>query len=502
MAPVLDVERKSETSMEISTSKEIGTFVINPEEQHVGCASNYADNTLDMEVFPVEQSVALVETEDMELNITECTNSGDTEPVIAQLQDETESSSSFGDTDSGTENGSSLSDAEVESRFVGCETSLRFDGCGQQFQLRKKKLTAHWRKFIRPLMWRCKWIELKIKNLQSQARKYDREIAKYDQRKPFKQENISIDGIGAKSLPYSNQTQTNKLMKRKKRKRIEDTVNVGSYMAQHNLFSYYENQKSPVDNNYDNPVVMTDDRDIHKVDEFGVRGDWSSFRHRDAENSLEEALWKLEVVQTQIRRLRTRVDKVVVENAGKFSEGQLSLLFSCDDALTSAAQNPASPSSSKNRMPVDSRNSESQHLGDVNKGEVAMPESAVSSHGEVAPLLDMTERGDCHQTRSLLPNTEDVLINIPAHEKIHNVEKVIIQPKEKPLVEVEMEELEGTTSLPVPEAGMPLNISLPQENSPLESHSASKIDAPRYKKKRGKRKAGTGKWSRKSLRVT
>ncbi|KAK6920369.1 hypothetical protein RJ641_016273 [Dillenia turbinata] len=500
MAPVLNVERKSETSIEVSNSKETGMFVDNPEEQHVGCVSSYADSTFDMEVLPVEQSVAPVETVDMELNVTECTNSGDNGPVTAQLQDETESSSSFGDTDSGIENGSSPSDAEAESRFVGCETSLPFDGCGQQFQLRKKKLTAHWRKFIRPLMWRCKWIEVKIKSLQSQARKYDREIAKYDQGKLFKQE--TIDGIGAKSLPYPNQTQTNKLMKRKKRKRIEDTVNVGSYMAQHNLFSYYENQKLPVDNNYDNPVVMSDDQDIHKVDEFGVRGDWSSFRHRDADNSLEEALWRLEVLQRQIRSLRNRVDKIVVENAAKFSEDQLSLLFSCDDALTNVAQNPASPSSNENRMPVDSRNSESQHLGNVSKGEVAMPESAVSSHGEVTLLPDMTEGGDCHQTGSLLPDAEDVPINFPACEKTHNVEKVIIQPKEKPLVEVEMKELEGTTPIPVPEAGMPGNTSLPRENSPLQLHSPSKINAPKCKKKRGQRKAGTGKWSRKSLRVT
>lgn len=83
-------------------------------------------------------------------------------------------------------------------------------------------------------MWRCKWIELQIKELQSQALKYDRELAVYDQRK----QNFTIEGFDAKSLPFSRQLR-NKVMTRKKRKRVEETVDVTSYMSQHNLFSYY-----------------------------------------------------------------------------------------------------------------------------------------------------------------------------------------------------------------------------------------------------------------------
>lgn len=100
-------------------------------------------------------------------------------------------------------------------------------------------MTVHWRKFIRPLMWRCKWIELQIKELQSQALKYDNELAVYDQRKQLEFQNFTLDDIDAKSLPFSSQILRKKVMKRKKRKRVEETIDITTYMSQHNLFSYY-----------------------------------------------------------------------------------------------------------------------------------------------------------------------------------------------------------------------------------------------------------------------
>lgn len=88
-------------------------------------------------------------------------------------------------------------------------------------------------------MWRCKWIELQIKELQARALKYDRELAEYEQRKQHDFENVTLEDIDAKSLPFSSQILRNKVMKRKKRKRDEETIDITPYMSQHNLFSYY-----------------------------------------------------------------------------------------------------------------------------------------------------------------------------------------------------------------------------------------------------------------------
>lgn len=100
-------------------------------------------------------------------------------------------------------------------------------------------MTSHWREFICPLLWRFKWIELQIKELQSQALKYDGELAEYDERKQFEFERITSEGFDAKSLPFSSQFQRTKAMKRKKRQRVEDTIDTATYMSHHNLFSYY-----------------------------------------------------------------------------------------------------------------------------------------------------------------------------------------------------------------------------------------------------------------------
>lgn len=88
-------------------------------------------------------------------------------------------------------------------------------------------------------MWRCKWIELQIKELQSQALKYDRKLANNDERKQSEFECSKLEGIDAKSLPYSSQIFRSKVMKRKKRKRLESTIDIASYMSRHNLFSYF-----------------------------------------------------------------------------------------------------------------------------------------------------------------------------------------------------------------------------------------------------------------------
>lgn len=117
-----------------------------------------------------------------------------------------------------------------------CHMHLIFSCC---WYSRKKRLTSHWRTFIQPLMWRCKWVELQIKKFQSQAKKYDTKLAEMNQRKLCRLENLKSEGIGGKSLPFSNNCRREKVMQRKKRKRVEDTMDAATYMSHHNMFSYY-----------------------------------------------------------------------------------------------------------------------------------------------------------------------------------------------------------------------------------------------------------------------
>lgn len=88
-------------------------------------------------------------------------------------------------------------------------------------------------------MWRCKWAELKIREFKSQAAKYSQLLAAYDRRKQLELDQFNSDGCDSRSLPFSNPNYRMKAMKRRKRRRIEDTINVTSYMLNHNLFSYF-----------------------------------------------------------------------------------------------------------------------------------------------------------------------------------------------------------------------------------------------------------------------
>lgn len=106
---------------------------------------------------------------------------------------------------------------------------------------RKKKLTSHWRRFIRPLMWRCKWTELRIKELESQALHYGRELAAHYIRKKNQLElgQFDLKNLGSRSVPFSSQSSRKRAVKRRKRKKVECMADLNSYLSFHNLFSYF-----------------------------------------------------------------------------------------------------------------------------------------------------------------------------------------------------------------------------------------------------------------------
>uniref|UniRef100_A0A5B6ZQR1 Uncharacterized protein n=1 Tax=Davidia involucrata TaxID=16924 RepID=A0A5B6ZQR1_DAVIN len=497
MGPDLDAKGRSEIVMEASASKENGSVVKEPEDKSMRCASNYEDDTFEMETIMEEQTEGVDTSEDVEVNITECTNSGGVGLVEDECQDATENSSSFGDTVSGIENGAMLNDAEVNSELHGDPMSaLASDGYGKVFGTRKKKLTSHWRTFIRPLMWRCRWVELQLKKFQSQAIKYDRELAEYN--KKLELENTTLESFGAKSLPFSSQSRRKNVMKRKKRKKVEDTTDIASYMLHHNLFSYYENKRSAVDaasmdDDWGNLVISTD-KTINGTDEFGVNDEILSLEFKDGDNSLEEILWKIGIVQSQVSKMKTRLHKVMSENAGRFSStDKLSLLVPCN-ASTSSARNPGSPPNNGDRVPVGSSYIASQLISKYNMGDLVMPQSAVSSHGEGTHLPDIIESTEQPQVGGSCKNTGDgiLIYNQRAKEELNYFEDVKIRPIEKP--QVPKEEREGTIpAIPVLES----DLAIDDQPTP-KIRSISKLTAPKNKRKRGKRQAGSGRWSRRS----
>ena len=155
MGPDLEPKDKSKLMMDVVLSNnENGSSPHDPKDKFMHCASNCEDHNFGEEtLYGVGQAKIPEGNEDMEINITECINSDGDRLAVAECQDATENSSSFGGTVSGCENDSAISDAEVESAL--CSVSPLgsvFDGL---FQMRYFSLNY----FIFVLVYKLIWVD-------------------------------------------------------------------------------------------------------------------------------------------------------------------------------------------------------------------------------------------------------------------------------------------------------------------------------------------------------
>lgn len=478
----------------------------------VKCTSNWEATISEMEAMLDGQSKAPGGTEDVEVDVTGCANIIDTKLAEAEDPDATEYSSSFGDTESGNEKFSGLSEAEVESEYRDHNSlDSPFDSFGLMFQTRKKKLTSHWKKYIHPLMWRCKWAELKIREFKSQAAKYSKLLAAYDQRKQLESDQFTSEGFDSKSLPFSNQNHRMKAMKRRKRKRIEETTDVPSYMLNHNLFGYFENKRSDADSSsmvddFGNPVVT--EQNANGDDNFGISDDSSLLKFRDDDDSLEQILCKIEMAQSRVQKLKAQLDMVVPKNVVKFSSSEnLSLLAPCD-GQTSSAHSPNFSAGNGDAISVGAIYPPTGLLSEYEMGDLVLPESALSSFGEAVSVPDIIESttrllsaGDVTvhplQTHD---SCEDIMDDIPMHNHAAEGEmhpfKSINNQQTGRHQEPDRGEQEESTDPPLAPAMEADPAAKTGEQSALKSCLASDFHVPKNKRKRGERKAGSAGWNR------
>ncbi|KAK4747540.1 hypothetical protein SAY87_014126 [Trapa incisa] len=109
---------------------------------------------------------------------------------------------------------SRLSDAEVKSQF-----SIDNDLAPVFYVFNRNKytdgfvLTSHEMNFIRPLIWRCNWTELRIKENQAQVLRYAKELGLIEQDSHSQLDEYSpVEKLGSKSLQFSRQGSNRKIM--------------------------------------------------------------------------------------------------------------------------------------------------------------------------------------------------------------------------------------------------------------------------------------------------
>ncbi|CAN0917970.1 hypothetical protein LINGRAHAP2_LOCUS30597 [Linum grandiflorum] len=420
--------------------------------------------------------------ENLEVNIVDCTNSPEVHRSETENDDTAESMSSFSGAVSETESGLMLDDTEVDSNMHGGDIAPSlFDGCGRALQTRRRRLTEHWRRFIHPLMWRCKWVELRLKEFQSQALKYDRELAEIDQRKKSDSELLMAEGFEGKSKPYSWSIPRKKVMKRKKRKRFEEMTDMVPYTLQHNLLSYYENKKAANDGATTDGDLPLLDKKITGEDKSAFRDGWTSLHSEDSDSRDEKVLMKIAVSQSRVRKLRSRLDVVVRENPGKFSYVVSSSPEPSDVLASTATENGERALSSLQPL---------SHPGSEHQLEGLMPESGVRE--ELAPLADMTDSKDGPSLSAPREIKKEMVAtdNQPAMEEM----LVLDRTEEKPELAMEKEKGNKTPTNPQSQAKTPLL----QTQYPGKSLPKSRSRPTSYKRKRGKRRSGASGWSRRA----
>ncbi|KMZ58879.1 hypothetical protein ZOSMA_72G00410 [Zostera marina] len=427
--------------------------------------------------------------------------------------DDTEYSSSFGGTCSGSEDElkNDSSDMEVDSNGP----SMFFGDSNRIF--RKKKTSEQWRNCIRPVEWRCKWLELRIKELDDQASIYDRELAVYNQEKQLQAALTSTDNCAARGVSLTHRSHI-KAMTRRKRKKYEETCNIPLYMAQHPIFSYYD--KKP-----DRDEFFVDEghaNQAEKEDSLEPIFEWPMPGMGEDEKHLEQILFDIDSLSSRVLNLVTELNSI--NTAGEiFSTSGMSLP-GCDEQRYHHSLSPrCSPVSNVGRVPFKQlnnihNNNTSPYASEFENEEIIPPGSAVSSFGdashpdviESSTAVDLLSSAITCAQRQIgnLSNgdIDDILINNQAVDAVlHSFEMISNHtseiPQANPMKEEEEEDgdenSEHQTSSSETETDAEI-ASISDRSAPNQNHvsagAGSDVRLRRSNRKRKARKASPGSW--------
>ncbi|XP_048535907.1 uncharacterized protein LOC125514612 [Triticum urartu] len=227
--------------------------------------------------------------------------------------DSTECSSSFGPSCSVSddETKSGMHDMEVDSPFLG---NFNVDGAASLPKMaRQKQVTAEWRKAVRPIMWRCQWLELRMKELSSQVAKYDRELALISHEKDLQSEMIATDSSGPELAKQDAQGHDRNIMKRRQRQRLEDIVDTSLYMDSHQILSYYHESKNRNSGAETDGLLIYDDAVAEDTKRRVPDNTLPESKETDRvleQYSLTDILRTIDSIQSRVLRLQGHLSKV------------------------------------------------------------------------------------------------------------------------------------------------------------------------------------------------
>ncbi|PWA68566.1 hypothetical protein CTI12_AA307450 [Artemisia annua] len=517
MCPVSDHRARTETAMEASTSKNHTPFMSTPKVKNMrpecknedvevdilNCTDddvevdvmNCTDEDVEIDVMNCTNEDAEVDVinctnndEDAEVDIINCTNNDEGAMVETHSDDATATSSSFGDLFSDGGSREYGSDNEVMSELR--EDDAPMLGLGGSGDVRKKRVTSHWRKFVQPIMWRCKWAELQLRKFHYLGIKFDAELEKINQTKHLKYGNFALEGRCAKTVPFVHDSQREKPLKRKIRKSHED-LDPEVYMSQHNLFSWFATCRSA-------PLgqIMDDDQanlapspDKNAGNEFRVPDELLSMEIRD-DYSFEQLLYKIEVSQSRVCEMKDRLDILMEENEERIASAENIILPESNNGLvTCPIRESDFPTNMEGPSIVADLSSQLIKLNTVNN--LIKSEAIDSGKGEGAHLQDANGPMEQPIIASRKRGADGIVIyNRRAKKaqtnsgsvKVHPIEKLLVPKEEDNTASHSLSEDSGQNDQPAPKI-----------------RSVTKLSSPKNKKKRAarpRRKTASSLWTR------
>ncbi|XP_047307453.1 uncharacterized protein LOC124910812 [Impatiens glandulifera] len=484
-------------------------FVDIPEFRYLNFGNTCQSSSSKVETSKYKKTRAEDDSQDVEVEIvgqmnTDNNINNNRSLIKVEHQDTTESSSSsFGDTFGEDEDSAMDSDVEAESEMNVHDETL---------QSRKKKLlTPHWRSFVRPIVWRCKWAELQIRKFQSIARKCDNELEKYRQTKQSVSESIVSDECGSKSFPTTSHNQGKRIMRRRKRRRVEETEDAASYMSRHNLFSYYVNKKcasdaTRMDDGWGCDAILNEKMPIDD-DDHGVDDEMLPLGIQERDIYFEQIMRMIGTVHTQVKEMKNHLNKLTSENSLVTAElvDKLDFLLPSNDTSASTSGNPESPDNIEETVVVAQKSGVSYD----NKIVDMLPKPAEKAKTlicqEVSKIPDMIERNDAQPKEvSQIPTVKkEIVVYNRRPKQPKKVEKVSTRPVRKHKPPKFFDEMETTTNVAVPciKEPPPGTPSKGSQSSPkirsISSLTGSTSNNSNKRKRSNRRKSWSGRPKRK-----
>ena len=99
-------------------------------------------------------------------------------------------------------------------------------------------MNTEWKAYRQGIEWRCRWIELRIKQLEVASSKYDRILALAKQRKEKYFDQQGDSSTRTHLIVKKTQTTTH-ILPRKRRRKAEEDLDLRFHMSKHPVFSRY-----------------------------------------------------------------------------------------------------------------------------------------------------------------------------------------------------------------------------------------------------------------------